>query len=183
MNKICYLLIVLLFFSCGKDDGPTITHEMGDWKLDAFILSNVPATHSRSEGAIIKANELIFGGETFDSYTLSLNSDQTFERTIEVTGPNVKTNGNWQLTGDDLVLTYKDSRDEDQEEEYKITKNESDQLWWSLKSNFLLVSNARLDSISKLPSGWDKDLSADDRNKFYDQVSLDLVFTFERKEN
>lgn len=176
MKKLTYFIVITFaLISCGGDDGPTITHEMGSWNLDSFILTNVPSDYSNNEGRIFGVSQISFGGVVFESYEITFNSDQTFERNIGLAGPNVNENGTWKLEGDDLTLT---SEDGENTQEYSIEKNEDDQLWWSTGSQFSLLKNSVADTLTQ---EWVNTLSDDDFFALFDQVSVDLVFAFERQ--
>ncbi|SNS69010.1 hypothetical protein SAMN05421640_0865 [Ekhidna lutea] len=176
MKKVlCLLAASMILLSCGKDDGPVITHEMGSWDLDSFILTNLPAEYSNNEGRIFLVNQISFGGLVFESYEITFNSDLTYERSVGVPGPDIKDNGTWELDGDDLILM---SEDADQEEEYRVEQNEDDQLWWSIESQFSLVKDAIADTITQ---EYIDTLTDEEFFDLFDAVSVDLVYAFERQ--
>ncbi|MEM7297550.1 MAG: hypothetical protein AAF391_04715 [Bacteroidota bacterium] len=176
MKKSIYALVLASFlFSCGGDDDPVATHEVGEWELDSYILTNVPSDYSFNEGRIFAVNEISFGGIVFESYEVTFNVDKTYARTVGVTGPDIKDNGTWELDGDDLTLS---SEDFDDDEEYEVERNEDDQLWWSVSSQFSLLEDAIADTITQeyIDSITDEEFFA-----LFDPVTVDLVYAFERK--
>lgn len=177
MKKIfIFLLMASLFSSCGGDDEPVMTHEMGSWELDSFILANVPLDYSNNEGRIFAVNQISFGGGlVLDSYELTLNSDMTYERSIGVTGPDIRDNGQWSLEDDILTLTEEDA---DEDEEYDIEENDNDQLWWSVESQFSLLKNSVADTITQ---EWVDTLTDEEFFALFDVVTVDLVYAFERQ--
>jgi hypothetical protein len=173
MKKSFYLLFAsFVLLSCGKDDGPVITHEMGTWELDSYILSNVPeGFKQKNEGQILAVNEISFGGGvTIESYELTLNSDMTYKRTIGVTGPDIKDDGTWVFEDDVLTLTPED----EDEQEYRIEENDNDQLWWSVESQFLLLHDT-------VTADYYNSLDNEGQNELFTAVSIDLVYAFERQ--
>ncbi|WP_424961079.1 hypothetical protein [Ekhidna sp.] len=169
------LILLALISSCGSDDEPTLTHEMGSWELDSYILVNVPADYSNNDGRIFEVDEISFGGLVIDSYEISLNSDMTYERSIGVAGPDIKDNGTWVLDDDVLILTGEDA---DQDEEYDIEENDNDQLWWSVEAQFSLIKNSVADTLTQ---EWVDTLTDEEFFDLFDAVSVDLIYAFERQ--
>ncbi len=177
MKKILSLIAAsIILFSCGGDDDPVTTHEMGSWELDSFILTNVPADYAQfNEGRVFLVNQISFGGIVFESYEITFNSNFTFERSIGVPGPDLRDNGTWELDGDNLILM---AEDEDFEEEYNVEQNENNQLWWSVESQFSLLKDAIADTITQ---EYVDTLTDQEFADLFDAVSVDLVYAFERQ--
>lgn len=173
MKKVLYLLLAsaMFFISCSKDDEPVLTHEIGTWELDSYILTNLPAGFTNNEGRIFAVNEINFGGVSFDSYEITFASDFTYQREISVTGPDLNDEGTWELDGDDLTLI---SDEFDDEEDYNIEENEDDQLWWSLEVQFGLLHDTTTQAYVDT-------LTPEELADLITPVSLDLVYAFERK--
>ena len=182
-KNLLYLLMLPLAFmlSCSSDDEPDPTHEMGNWALDSFVLINFPEAFSSNEGLIATIDAITFGGATIESYSLSLNTDNTFARSIEVLGPNINDSGTWELSGDDLTLTNEDGDDL----EFTVELNEDDQLWLSEPAAFLFIPDVYFDTVTQdyfdlLETFSDEQL--DSVNDVLSQeVQLDLVYAFERQ--
>ncbi len=172
MKKLFGLLTAsIMLLSCGKDDGPIVTHEMGIWELDSYIISNVPdGFKQKNEGSIFGVSEISFGGVIIESYELTLNSNMTYERSIGVTGPDVKDDGIWELDDDLLILTPED----EDEQEYRIEENDNDQLWWSVESQFLLLHDT-------VTADYFNSLDETGKAELFTAVSVDLVYAFERQ--
>ncbi len=175
MKKVLYICLASTMFllSCSSDDSVPLTHEMGEWELNSFILSDLPEGFEGREGVIVAINALRFGGSVFEQYELSLNSDQTYSRkiTFEV-GPSARDNGTWVLDEDDfLILTNEDGDDI----EFEIVQNRNEQLWWAEPANFTMFH----DSVTSEDL---EGLTDEEEEALLNIVPLNLVYAFERVE-
>jgi hypothetical protein len=179
MKKIFYTLLTLILFqtACGDSESEPDAHEIGDWGLDSFILSNLPLGFSYQEGRVIAVPELSFGGVFFEAYEITFANNGTYSRRIEVTGPNINDDGTWEYDGDDLTLF----NPEGDEEVYPIEKNASDQLWWSTEVPFGLIDDETIDSLQSLDEEAFNAITDEEFNAFFSTVTLDLVYAFERQ--
>ncbi|MEM7110094.1 MAG: hypothetical protein AAF519_17835 [Bacteroidota bacterium] len=166
-----------LMISCGDDDSDSAPppHEVGDWDLDSYLLLNLPSDYASREGQIQQLNEITFNGVAFESYTLNLMANGTYTRRIELPGPNVNDNGTWEADDDELTLV---SEDFDDSEDFEIERNQDDQLWLSVASQFLLIRDAVADTLTQ---EYVSTLSEEEFDALFDVVSLDLVYAFERE--
>ena len=151
MKRILLLLSissVLFFSSCSSDDDPVPTHEVGEWELDSFILLNFPAGFQRNEGSVFQVGTLQLGGVVIEDYELLLNIDGTFSRDIGVAGPDLRDVGTWELNsdGDELTLTSDDGEDE---QEWDVQRNETDQLWISQQTNSFELPDIYFDTVTQ----------------------------------
>lgn len=161
---------------CGSDDGPsTPPHIVGTWELDSYIFINLPSAYASNEGRIFLLNEITFNNVAFEAYTLNLAANGTYTRKVEVPGPSLNDDGTWTLDGDDFVLDPEDSNDDN---EFRLEKNEDDQFWISQESQFALIKDSVLDTLTQ---EYVDGLSNEEFNALFDPVSLDLVFAFERE--
>ena len=180
MKKIFYTLLTLILFqtACGDRESEPDAHEIGEWELDSYIFSNLPTAFAGNEGRVFAVNEITFGGVAFESYDITLGNNDTYSRRIAVAGPDINDDGTWEFDGDDLTLIGPD----DQEEVYSIERNETDQLWWSTETQFSLIEDAILDTLS---ADYFNSLTDTEQDALISSVSssvsLDLVYAFERR--
>ena len=176
MKKIFYVLLSLILFqtACGDSESEPDAHEIGDWGLDSFILSNLPLGFTSNEGRVLEVSDLSFGGASFEAYDITFENNGAYSRRIEIAGPNLNDDGTWEYDGDDLTLFTP----EDEEEVYPIEKNASDQLWWSTEVQFSLIEDAVLDTLT---ADYANSLTDDEFFALFSTVSLDLVYAFERQ--
>jgi len=186
MRKFLLLAVVtsLLFISsCGSDsDGPTPTHEVGQWSLDSYALQGFPTGFEDNEGLLLRIDQITLGGLEVESYELMLNIDGTYTRTIDVTGPNINDNGTWTLDDDDLELESEDGNFQ----EFDVNTNEDNNLWLvernSLNVSFIpdiyfdTVTQAYIDFVQSLTQ--EQQDSVD--NALSQTIQVDLVYLFER---
>ena len=174
------LLPLVLMMACSSDDEPEPTHEMGDWSLDSFILINLPDAFSSNENAVAPINAISFGGVTFDSYDITLATDNTFTRRIAIDGPNINDSGEWELASGRLTLATEDGT-----EEFTVERNESDQLWLSEEAQFGFIPDIYFDTVTQTYIDFLNtltDAQLDSVNSSLTQaVTLDLVYAFERQ--
>lgn len=186
---ICYLLIMrkniltlalltstIFIISCGSDDGPAPTHEIGTWGLDSYVWLNLPAEFASAEGAIFDISQITFGGIPFQSYVFTLSNDGNYSREIEVAGPDFSDAGTWTLEGDDFTFV---SDDLGFDEIFRVEQNEDDQFWLAEEAVFTLLSDAIADSLNNLPDS--VTVTQEEVNALASQVTLDLVYVFERQ--
>lgn len=183
MKKGLYILLVssILATSCGGDDAPTPTHEVGTWELDSYQFINLPPGFSRNEGAAFAINQLSFGGIVFEDYTIILNLDGTFDREIGVTGPDVDDSGTWTLEDDILNL----ESDTGGVQDWEVQKNEDDDLHLSVESSFLFIPDIYFDTVTQTYLDYLDtltDAQLDSVESAIDEVVvMDLVYVFERQ--
>ena len=178
MKKIFYSLLtpVLLLTACGDDDeDKPDTHEIGDWTLENYVMTNLPTAFSDYEDQSLKLSDVIIGGVEVETYDLTFTNKKTYSRRIDVKDkPNINDDGTWELDDDSLTLTNAD----DEEDVYTIEKNSSDQLWWSTEVKFNLYSNATLKEYKVEER---EDFTNEQKEALLESVSVDLVYAFERK--
>ncbi len=186
MKKILYLLsfsILVSLFSCGGDsDDPAPAHEVGTWNLDSYALQGFPLEFQRNEGTLLRIDQVTLGGLQVEAYQLTLNSDGTYARTIDVLGPNLDDNGTWELDGDDLELESEGG----DFQEFDVERNEDNDLWLSQRNGisasfipdiyFDTVTQTYIDYLNTLT-----DAQLDSVNTALSEVlDLDLVYIFEK---
>lgn len=170
---LLYLLIVPIVYltGCGNDDEPEPTHEVGVWELQGYLLANLPTGFEGYEGVQLGIDALTFGGVAFDSYTLELKIDGSYEREIEVGLADDVDTGTWSLDDDELTL----DSDEFGEDTWEVVDNEDDDFWISQPINLGLfpdeVTQEQLDSLTE-----------EEVEALVQQVTLDLVYAFDRKD-
>ena len=169
---LCTLALFLLS-SCGGDDEVIAdAHEVGEWSLDQFILSNLPPGFTSLEGNELEVNEITFGEVVITQYELTLFNDGRYTRSIDIDNSeaNLDDFGMWVLEDDELILTTND----DVEEVWDVVLNEEDQLQWSTTATFGLLH----DSVTQ------EDLTGiteAEFNSLINNVQLDLIYAFSRK--
>ena len=175
---------LLFLTSCGGDgDDPAPAHEVGTWELDSYALQGFPTGFESNEGLILTLDQITFGGVQFQGYELTLNSDGTYSRSIEITGPDVDDNGTYTLEGDDLELESEDG----DFQEFDVVRNEDDDLWLSqrdgITSSFIpdiyfdTVTQTYIDFLQTLTEAQLDSVNAE----LSEVLELDLVFVLERK--
>ena len=182
MKKVLYSLIAASLFavSCGSDDSPVLTHEIGSWDLDSYIFINFPAGFEDNENLALAIDRISFGGSPYEDYNLTLNADGTYTREIGITGPDLEDAGTWELDGDDLVL----DSEEVGEIDWVVEKNEDDDLWLSFESQNNFIPDIYFDTVTQTYLDYLQTLtpaqidSVD--NALSELISFDLVFVFER---
>lgn len=176
-KQLLYSLIIgmTILASCGGDSEKVDPHHIGSWDLDSYILLNVPSDYSNNEGRILLLNQLLLGGVVIEKYTLNILSDGSYSRKIEIPGPSLNDAGMWSLDDDDFAL---DSDEDDGDVDWTVEKNEDDQLWFSQSQIFSLIKNSVADTITQ---DWADSITDEEFNALFDQVTLDLVFAFEKQ--
>ena len=183
MKKTLYLLLISFIFivSCSSDDGADPTHEIGTWELDGYQFINFSSDFDDFEGLPLGLDELFWGGAPYDDYTLVLNSDGTFEREIGVNGPDLNDDGEWELDDDFLTL----DSDDNGEFEWKVEKNEEDDLWISFEAQDRFIPNIYRDTVTqefldRIADFTDEQIDSLN-NVVLQTATFDLVFLFERQ--
>lgn len=182
MKNLLYTLLAVSVFlvSCSSDDDPAPTHEVGSWDLDGYQFVNFPAEFQDLEGLPLGLGDIFWGGAPYEDYLLVLNNDGTFMREIGVNGPDVSDEGTWVLEDDVLTM----DSDEVGELEWKVEKNEEDDLWISFEAQDNFIPDIYRDTVSQAYL----DLLATFTQDQLDSVDaivqkpaiFDLVFIFER---
>ncbi|MEO9475550.1 MAG: hypothetical protein ABJG41_08445 [Cyclobacteriaceae bacterium] len=173
LKLLAALSIILFTVSCSDDEPKPAPHEVGDWELDSFFITDLPSDYQLNDGRTFGVSEILFGGIQFESYTITINANGSFSRKIGlINSPNLNDDGSWEIDDDDFELVT-----EDGDELFGIEKNESDQLWLSTPATFGLVKDDILDTLSQ---AWVNSLTDEEYNALFDPVSLDLVYAFER---
>ena len=184
-NLLLTFTIVSLVFinSCGSDDEPALAHEVGQWTLDSYALQGFPVGFESNEGTILTVEQVSFNGLPVDSYMLTLNNDGTYQRTIDVAGPDLDDNGTWTLDDDDLIL----NREDGNPQEFNVEKNEDNDLWLTERNSigaefipdiyFDTVTQAYLDYLMTLNQ---TQLDSID-NILSEVVQVDLVYIFDKQ--
>ncbi|MEM6642926.1 MAG: lipocalin family protein [Bacteroidota bacterium] len=176
----CALLFIV---SCGDDgDEPAAAHEVGTWELDSYALQDFPVGFESNEGLVLAIEQITFGGVQIQSYELVLNSDGTYEREINIAGPDLDDEGTWTLDDDDLELESEDGNDQD----FNVEKNEDDDLWLSERNGitaafipdiyFDTVSQTYLDFLDTLTDAQRDSIAT----SLEEVIELDLLYVFER---
>lgn len=185
MKKIYLLILSIISItfldSCGSDDIPAPPHEVGEWDLDSYFFANLPSGFQDNEGAAFNIDQLSFGGVAYDEYVISLKSDGTFVRNIDITGPDVEDEGTWELNDETLILDSEVGG----EQEWKVEKNESNDLWLSFETQNSFVPDIYFDTVTDEYRDYLDTLSEDQidsvLNSLSETVLFDLVFVFDRQ--
>lgn len=183
MKKLFTFLMLgsfVFLLSCKDDEEPEPPHEVGEWELDSYMFINFPAGFESNENLAFGISELSFGGVSYEDYYLKLKNDGSFELKIGIPGPDVKLTGTWELDDDELQL---DSDDGDQE--WRVEKNEENDLWLSVETQSDFIPDIYYDTVSQSYNDYLNTLSEEQldsvANVLFKVVTFDLVYVFERE--
>jgi hypothetical protein len=182
--KKSYLLlsaIVIFLASCKDKDSPVLPHEVGVWELDSYLFINFPTGFEDNDGSAFELNQLTFGGATYNEYILNLKSDGTFVRNIDIPGPDIEDSGKWELSDETLTL----DSDDNGESEWKVEKNEDQDLWISFETQNAFLPDIYFDTVTQAYIDYLGTLTSDQldsvANVLSEVVLFDLVFVLERQ--
>lgn len=190
MKKILHYISIFAFVflvACGSSEDPAPPHIAGSWELESFVIINLPSTHLESEGRTYQLSEISLGGASISTYKLDIAADGTYIRKVAFIGgaPSSNDQGKWTLStdGEDFNLTELDA---DTGEDWSVVKNELDQLWVTIPTNFPLFSDAKraellaehgsAEAVNTFLNG----LTNEEFSMLLDVVTVDLLFAFAR---
>ena len=185
MKKILlYLLVPFIAFlvSCGGDE-EIPPHIVGTWTLKEYAIINLPSDYASNEGRTYELDEITLGIEEME---IIVSNDGTYSRTIKSSGSLPDTDsGTWTIStdGEDFTL---DSDDFDDDEEFGVEKNETDDLWISFPITFGLISDSTIDQLftdhgdSAGVNAYLATLTNEEYQALFDSPLVDLVFVMER---
>ena len=177
---LLYLLIVplVVFSGCGEDDEPEPTHEIGTWELQGFIMTDFPDAYSIWDGGQYAVSAL-----GWDSFTMELNIDGTYELDVEAGLSDLNDSGTWTLSGDEL--TFDSNVDDDNDIEWEVVDNANDDLDLKLPFQSLWPTTADVDSL--LATDEYQNATDTEKNDLLnsldnDVVSHSIIYVLEREQ-
>lgn len=180
---------LLFIASCSSDD-PEPAEGSGTWKLESFVLADFPAGFTSNENTPAAIDGITFGGFTYTNYTLDLNGDNTYDRTVGLDGaPSLIDDGLWSIEDEDLILENSEGEDEFKQE-FSINIQEEKRLWISERASFggwyhddtLTALNSRFDSNEEI-NEYLNSLTDEEFAKYLNTLEIDLIYAFIKEEN
>ncbi len=122
MKKNSLLLLLFAFTitvsSCNKDDDPAPPPVVGNWDLDRYEMSDLPAAFSDFTGIGYDNNYFLY----YTGSKLDIRADKTFQETYKNGGYVFDFDGTWEFTNNTLNLNYTDTDVDDVSLTYDPTK-------------------------------------------------------------
>ena len=104
LYALCGLTLISLLPGCHEEEPPPPPHAIvGNWTLDAIILTNLPTNFKNWEGQTFTPSQWF--GVDINGYRLDFNQDSTYLLTIDLLGPNETENGKWKEADNILVMS------------------------------------------------------------------------------
>ncbi len=186
---LLFLAVAGLLVSCSEDDEPVPDpHEVGTWDLVGYATINLPPGFESNEGSTYDISEITFGGLVLTSLEMVLNNDGTYSREFRVDGVLPETDeGTWEIEEEEELLIL--SPEEGDEQEFTLEKNEDDELWYSVSSQFALIPDATYQEWQETYETQEElneylaSLTDEEFNALFETVVLDLVYLFEKEAN
>ncbi|MDH5398928.1 MAG: hypothetical protein OEX02_12330 [Cyclobacteriaceae bacterium] len=106
-----YLLLAVitsgLFSYCHEEEPPPPHPLVGTWLLDVAMFKNTPTGYSNWENYALTVEDIIGDGDpnTNEKLEYVYNNDNTYKRTLYLTGPNDVVEGTWAVDGSLLTLS------------------------------------------------------------------------------
>ncbi|MDW3210344.1 MAG: lipocalin family protein [Reichenbachiella sp.] len=189
LQSVLFAFSLVFVAACSSED-PEPAEGSGTWKLESFVLADFPAGFTSNEDTPAPIDGITFGGFTYTSYTLSLNGDNTFDRTVGLEGaPSLIDDGLWSIEGDDLVLKNKEDEDEFTQE-FSINIKEEKRLWISQPATFggwfhddtIAALNSRFNSNTEI-NDYLNSLTDEEYAKYLNTLEIELIYAFILDEN
>lgn len=179
------IIFSFVFIAACSSEDPEPPAGSGTWKLESFVLADFPAGYTSNENSPYAVNEITFGGLTYTSYSMDLNSDNSYERVVGVEGaPSIIDDGLWEIEEDNLTLSNKEDDDEFSYE-FSIEIQEEKRLWISERVTFggwvhddtLAAWNSRFTSQAELTE-YLNSLTDEEYNQLFAALEIDLIYAF-----
>ncbi|HNP18837.1 MAG TPA: lipocalin family protein [Fulvivirga sp.] len=130
--------------SCSKDDEPAVNPLIGEWQVDEFELTDIPAEFSNVAGS----RSTLYGE---NRYRIEFNADFTYKRELRFSGGDLDEEGEWTQDGDNLELDPE--TDSGLINEFEIVEIDAESLTLSSEETFILLpNNVQQDTVTSQAS-------------------------------
>jgi hypothetical protein len=167
--------LLLLIVSC-SDDEPKVNPIVGEWKIDTYILTNLPEAYKSNEGYEFSS----LWGES--SYILSFIDETNYTRVLATSSEEISEEGEWSLNDDELSLDP-DGAGLNLFNDFTVLTSKTGDLVLSTEVTFGLIPDIYFDTVTQKYRDYLMTLTDDQLDSIDDVLTqgvlLDLVYDFD----